>query len=245
MDSGLVLVFNIPALMGTIFVFLCFWFYFNYFSLRVETLLTRNFGDNLRKLYWLRKGKRFFWKLIYVTIAALIFNVVLYSLFFNATFNKVRPNNLLLFKEMIIATICFIIAIVWVFLINWISYTIIFIYKKNKHAKVEINPDKILLYEIITDLRIVNVGNKKNYNNKIAKKAENYIETIKSNNYNKLIKSSIVMIEFYCLTINNEYLNSINDTNSYVKNITNNAILSKKEFIIAINSFFNDAIQIN
>lgn len=244
MNSGLVLLFNVPALIGTVVIFLGFWFYFNYFSLRTETILIRNFGDNLRNLYWLRKGKRFFWKLILITLIALVYNLSLYIPLIMLAQKCVKELNSILFREMMLVTTCFLIVIVWMFAINWFFYVIIFIYKKNKYAIVNVDFEQISGHYVITNLRLCNVDESKGLNKKIEKYANVFIVKITGKNENAILKYSLVLIELFCKSINEDNKTKI-DANNFAKYVDNGSILSKKEFIIVINSYFSDSIQIS
>lgn len=240
MGNGLALAYNIPAFLGTLFLFFCFWIYFKIFSAKIERILVRNFGDNLKNLYWLRKGKKFLKVLIKFTIATLIFDYIIYFTFFYLHGqNSKYPENK---NEIMTITLCFIIVIAWLYLLNWTLYFIIFIYNKYKHSTVTVNIEHLVEFNKIKDYRISNVGKNVLYNKEIEWKIKKYENAIQNLDFNKIIKYSLVLIEFYALMIDNNYFNEINDNEKYVKSNLDDSYLSRKGFLIRVNSYFNQTI---
>lgn len=246
MSNGIALAFNIPALFGTILLFLCFWIHFFIFTLRVEKTITSFFGDNLRNIYWLRKGKRFFWTLLRTSLLIFIFNIFLYSIFFYIIHNvEVKTDDNL--KQIHIITICFIIIIAWFFFFNISSYFIIFIHQKQKLVKVYAHYDRLSAINKVTNFNKLNVS-RKNYlflNKKLAFKLRYCEKKILSKKKNVVVKHSLMLIETYSSIL--ELANRIKkiDNNRFFYSTKTKQFISKKDFVILVNGFFCDAISIS
>lgn len=242
MDNGLALVFNIPAFLGTIFLFFCFWIYFKTFSTKIERILVSNFGDNLRDLYWLRKGKRFLKTLLKVTLLCFIFDFVIYFVFFYL-FDEMSKDTIQK-NEVMTITLCFLVIICWLYVVNWTIYLIIFIYNKQKNTHISLNIEHLSEFEEIKQYHLTNVGKNVFYNKQFDWKIKTYQKLIDKHQYNKIIKYSLVLIEMYALMIDNAHFNEINNNERYVKCVGEDKYLSRKNFLILINSYFNETIVV-
>ncbi len=241
-SSGIALAFNIPALLGTILSFFCFWIYFFYFSKKIETILIRNFGDNLRNLYWVRKGKRFFNTLFRVMGITFLCDLALYTIFFVMYF---RNDSEMKSDQGWIMTIYFLIVVVWLYLVNISSYTIFFISQRQKYSEISID------YEILNEFHNMSSyrfkDNKAQYwlNKKMDWKIKQFKNKTKGMKRNQTIKYSLVLIETYALITNNSKINKSVDNEKYLFNSGTNTYISKKELVIEINRLFNEGIHIH
>lgn len=244
MSSGLALVYNTPIVFITILIFFLFWVYFKLFSQNIELILVRNFGDNLKNLYWLRKGKRFLRTLGKISIFAFLLNVLNYSIFFYILYNNFYSSNSS-FKWALTISISSIIIICWLFFVNWCLYVTLFIHKQEKTTSVVVDKNNISLFSEIENYRLTNVGKRIIFKKLSNYKINKYTKVLKKDKNNLTIKHSLMLIEFYALMINNNYFNSIGDLQKFVVDKKTNNFLSKKEFLITVNGFFNDSIIVN
>lgn len=243
MDKGLVLVFNLPAFFATVFIFFSFWVFFYTFSHKVEKILIRNFGDNLKNLYWHKKGNRFFRVLFRVSLFAIFINLFIYVPLFLLLNAKYK--NHIEYDDIKLVTYCFLIIIAWIFFINISSYTVIYIYRKQKHANVEVCKDKFSdLYHLIS-FRI-NSQNKSYIlmNKQINLKCKICKKKIESDKKNQIIKGSLMLIEMYAIIIDKSLNDNSLNPNELMVNNNTNEVISRKDLIIRVNSLFNDALPI-